>query len=399
MGLGILVSISVVPLVVSLVGPKAWAGIAVAQSVAGFGAIVVVFGWGITGPSKVASIGRIDRGQFFADSLASRIWLFLFVTPVILVVVWCLSLGDVVANAFSALAIVIPSLGASWFFIGEGSSRRLLVFESIPKAAGSVVGVVALFVSGNLVFFTGAQVVGAILAVVLGSRSVLSRHANFKLSAGLRNSLHRLGSQTGGMVTTVTSSLYVSFPLVAVSWLSPTSVEAYALADKLLKLFLTGLSPVVQVAVGYVPATDPVEHRRRSARAFRVALFLGLIVGAAFALIGPLIGDVLTAHKVQQIHSLFLPLAAALFSVTVSGTVGVACLTSFGHIGRVATSTVMGALIGVPLVVLAALSVGAVGVSWAVACSELVVAGYQVFYLRRVVRAQATEIVLDEEYI
>ena len=51
-----IISIAVLPAIIILAGEAAWAEIAVAQGVAGFAYVFVVFGWGVTGPTEVASL-------------------------------------------------------------------------------------------------------------------------------------------------------------------------------------------------------------------------------------------------------------------------------------------------------------------------------------------------------
>ncbi|WP_136610352.1 hypothetical protein [Sinomonas albida] len=386
--LGVVVNVAVIPVVISHAGAQAWAGIAVAQSIAAVCAILILFGWGTTGPSQVASLDVSARGQFYADSLASRWWLLVIVSPFCLLAIWWAVPNGYAANALSAVALLVPSLGASWFFIGEGSPWRLLLLENVPRALGSTTGMFALMLTHDIRYFSGAQAAGAVLSAAYGSSNVLRRHPSFTLAGGLVPSVRRLTSQAKGMVAAGAAALYVNIPLVAVSSLSPSSVDSYALADKLMKFFLTGISPAIQVAQGYVPSKDPADHRRRAVRAFRAALGLGLISSAIFATVGSVIGDFLSGNKINLNLTLLLPLSLALFGIATSAIVGLACLTSFGQIGRVATSTVLGALVGVPLVIVGALAGGAVGAAWAAATSEIFVAAYQIIYFSRILRSK-----------
>lgn len=383
------INVSVIPIVISLAGATVWGGIAVAQSIAAFGAIIVAFGWGTTGPSDVARLSHERRGQFYVDSVSSRVWLFAMVLPAVLAIVWYVAPADHLANACAAVALLMPALGASWFFIGEKSPWRLLLFENAPRAIGTIIGALFLVTLGNVAVFTAAQALGALASVVVGWINVTGRYRNYVLSAGPRAAALRLPQQAGGMITASTAALYVNLPLVLVSLVVPGATAAYAVADKLLKFALTAFSPITQVAQGYVPSTDPEKHLQRAKVAAISAATLGVIAGSLYAMLAPWAAHLLSAHKIEISGELSIPLGVALASIATSGIVGLACLTSFGAIKRVAMSTILGALAGVPLLIVSGVVAGAVGIAWATASSELLVTAYQLFYFRRLASQQS----------
>lgn len=380
------VNLAVIPLVIAQAGATIWGGIAVAQSVAAFGAVVVAFGWGTTGPSEIAGMESGRRGQFYVNSIATRLWLLVFALPPVMLLVWFIAPGDSLSNAFAAIAILMPALGASWFFVGEKDPWRLLLLENVPRAVGTIVGAVLLISAGSLPLFTGFQAAGAAAAVILSWIDVTKRYRNFAPSFGIKAASRRLPAQAGGMVTASTAALYVNLPLVLVSLFAPGSTAVYAVADKLVKFALTAMSPVIQIAQGYVPSKDPADHRRRATIAAVTAGSLGLIGAVLYASLAPVGAKILSASEVSVTLSLSVPLGIVLGSIVTSAIVGLACLTSFGAIKRVAASTVVGALAGVPLLALGGHFAGVEGVAWAAAISELIVASYQIFFFVRLVR-------------
>jgi hypothetical protein len=85
------------------------------------------------------------------------------------------------------------------------------------------------------------------------------------------------------------------------------------------------------------------------------------------------------------------PVALSFFSVALSQILGLACLVIIGRGSALAQSTVLGALAGAPLIVVAALTSDVAGVAWAVTASELVVTIYQFNVIRRFLTEQKHE--------
>ena len=377
-----LVNLAVVPIVISFAGSSAWGGIAVAQSIASLGFVLVAFGWGVTGPSAVAGREFHLRGQFFVDSVIARTCLFVVVGPMVLLLVWLLAPGNAVANIFVALAALLPALGSSWFFVGERRPWRLLFMENIPRAIGTAAGASILIATGNIVWFAALQSVGALLAIILAGCDVARRHPGFRLTVSLKSVSNGLRSQASGMVAASTAALYVNLPLVLIAAFVPQATAVYALADKLLKFSLAAYSPIVQVAQGYVPNRNAEVHRARAKLALRLSLIVGAIGGGCYITIAPWAAGVLSAGVLVVPLAVTVPLGIAFASIAVSAVVGLACLTAFGAIRKVAISTIIGVLFGVPLTVLGGLFFGLVGIAWGMAISELIVAVYQVLQLR-----------------
>ena len=366
-----------------------------AQSIASIAVVLVAFGWGITGPSAVASMRSAARGQYFFDSVVSRAWLFLVAAPIAAVLMWFIAPGDSHANVLAGITAILPALGASWFFIGEKRPWTLLLFETAPRAIGTIAGAVMLAATGSIIYFACLQLLGSLLAVVVSAWEVTRRHRQYSLNLGIRAAADRLRAQTAGILTAGTSALYVNVPLLLVAMLAPQATTFYAAADKLMKFALTAYSPVVQIAQGYVPCPNREEHNKRALLASRAALGIGFVAGGGFFALAPLGVHLLTAGQASISHQLSAPLGLVLGSVAISAVLGTACLTSLGAIRKVAESTVLGAVCGVPLIVLGGFIFGIYGIAWATAISELAVAIYQARQLSSVIARRRKEDVTD----
>ena len=125
--------------------------------------------------------------------------------------------------------------------------------------------------------------------------------------------------------------------------------------------------------------------------AARLAPFAAVLAALALALCIPWASGLLSHGAIVVGFDLSVPMGVVFGAVAVSQVVGLACLIPIGEGKALAVSTVLGAAIGIPLIIAGALTIGVSAVAWAVAVSELAVATYQlrvVFsYFRRADRA------------
>ena len=390
--LGAAVSLCAIPTIIAAVGPAAWASLAAAQAVGTIAAIVIEFGWGYVGPANVAAIGAArERAAYLAQSLSARMFLALGVIPVALVVILVVTPTGhpSLAAAMAGTSMAVQGLASPWFYVGSGDPRRLLVADSLPRAAGTIAGLFALSAGGGVEEFAALQLVGALTpflyCVVFASRA--SADWGWRCRAIGR----RLKSNGHAVAIALSAAAYGLVPMVVVAVRVPGALPSFALADRFSKYALVGTQPIIQLAQGHVPATSsPVELRERCRRALNLALVAGLGVGSLFAIFAPLGARVLTQGDVAIGIGLCLPMGIVVGSVMVTGIVGLACLVALGRVRAVAASTFAGALVGLPLAIVVAPAFGGVGVAWSVAVAELFVLVVQVVALRSALRPRST---------
>ncbi|KRC60461.1 hypothetical protein ASE14_05425 [Agromyces sp. Root81] len=381
-----IVSIAVIPAVIILAGADAWAAIAIAQAVAGFAFVIAVFGWGVTGPTRVAALPSEQRGGYYLGSLVSRGWLTLLVTPPSIVLAALMQPDYVLLVALTVTSGIIAALGAGWFFVGERSPTRFLLLDTLPRTVGTIVGAGALMLTHDAVWFAGVQGAGALCATVLSSISILRRYRGWRLDLRPVPAFRRLRGQTPEVAMSATSAVYVNLPIIVVQLMLPQAVATFALAERIMRLALYSTRPIVQMAQGYVPATPPEEQLRRARLVVKAALVLGLLGTAAYTLLGPWIGDLLSGGELSIDLALAASFGLALGALLASQLTGFACLTAFERTRTLAVSTIAGAVVGGILLVPLAFLIGLPGVALAMAAAELAVLAVQLHALRSVLR-------------
>ncbi|MFJ3380059.1 hypothetical protein ACIPJ2_06595 [Curtobacterium sp. NPDC090217] len=368
-GLTAAVTLVSIPILIAAAGAHAWASIALAQAVGTAGAILVGFGWGITGPTVVASTGQAERLDYFVSSFWSRVTLAVPALAITAAVTFVSTSTASGASTLNAIAYTLTGLLSGWFFTGSSRPWSFFLLDAIPRIAGASVGTAAVFFGAPLWVFGAAQIVGILLGVAVTVSRIAGkkvRHAPRPRAVAMT-----LRSQSHGMLLSSVSAIVTGLPPVLVSLLAPAALPAYSLADKLMRFATTGFSPVLQFLQGWVPAAIGTARIRRANRAACSGAVMAIVAGIAFALLAPLIGDLLSRDSVQLdgwTAAAFGLVLAALIGAQVVGLVGLLALDATRQFARY---TLVGAFVGMPLTALGALFGGAPGAAFGFAIGEL----------------------------
>lgn len=369
------------PIVIRVAGPTLWGGIAVSTSISSFFSVVILLGWGATGPTGVAPAGFSARGRIFMESLLLRSIIFLVLaTPAILLVIYTAP-GEKQANVVALMTGLLSGLSSVWFLIGEGRAQAVLLLDTLPRSIGTLVGVFALLHTHDLLWHVTCQLVGAVAATSLTSVTILRRYRVRlrRIPAGAVLALLR--EQRLGVMTTGFSSLYVNAPLVALAALSPASVPIYALADRLQKLASNVFASFTQSVQAQMNTNGLLEHRIK--KYLKLTISLGALTALAYGSGMFVAAPLLSGGSIEPDPYLILALSISLFCICITGVTGLAFLTSLGHLKSVASSTISGGVAGLVMLLLLSSWFGVRGAATAVASSELIVLIWQLVALRK----------------
>lgn len=382
-GAGTIVGLLAIPIITDVVGADAWAVQVLVQTLSAVFGVVVAFGWGTVGPGLVASAEAAKRPQLFLDSLVTRSYLFLVTAPAMMVLMSVLRPAETLFVSIASAAYLVPFLGASWYFVGEGKPTRLFLFDALPQLLGTVTGLGVLLVTRNFTFLVITQLIFNLIAVVISSLVVLRNGEGLRANFSLRNSLNQMALQRHGVITAATGSFYVNLPMLVVNAAIPAQLATYAIADRLFRFSVTAFSPLLQFVQGWIPEGGAEFTNHRIKRAAQTVPLLGILGGAVLAAAGPTAAQILVRESTTFDYSLSIPVGVSFAAVAVSQVIGLACLVPIGKAKELATSTIVGAVLGTPLILLGAMFFGVAGVVWGMAISELAVSIYQFRILRQ----------------
>ena len=374
-----LVGVVSIPVLIDALGDGTWGILLVIQSVTQIGGIVVSFGWGATGAASVASMTADERTGFYRSSLRIRAVLYLITLPLVFVILGIPTRGLWLESLLGALVYLLPSVGAAWYFIGTGSPSRLIRFDTLPIVGGAVLGIIAAVVTGELWAYLVGQGLGYLVGVSLSALVILRGAPTGPAPVPWRDALM---AQRHAVLATLTSSLYVTLPIVAVQIFLPAAVPVYGLADRLFRYASVAFQPVQQFFQSWVPERG-ADLAARCRSATWAAAGIATLGGIAIAVLSPFVSLLLSSFQIQVPFSLSIPLGVAFIGIGVAAVVGYACLVVLGRVSALAVSTLVGALVGAPLILLFAALGSLPMVAWSVAASELCVAGYQLLVLSR----------------
>ena len=381
------ISLITIPIVIAVVGADPWASMATGQSIGNSIGVLVAFGWGLTGPATVAMASVDRRPGLFLDSLFSRAALLL---PLLLV--QALVTVAIVPHAkfvafVAGLAMTLAGVSANWYFSGESRPGRFLLLDTLPRVCGTVAGLLLVVLTDELLFFALAQLAGSLLALGVSSYVILRGHdLDFREAARWRTILARLGEQRHGVVATGLQAGATPAILAIVAVTAPASLPLFVLADRLSKFVGMAASPLIQVFQGWVPAARGGELLRRITLSARVTTALGVLAGAAYAVLLPVFSELLTHGQVVVDTSSAIAFGCVASSWVIAPYLTNVALMAVGRVRAIALS----AAVGVPLTLALLAAAELLGLSelapWAIVLGNCFGMGWLALSLRQAMR-------------
>ena len=199
----------------------------------------------------------------------------------------------------AGVAMMLAGASANWYFTGESRPDRFLLLDTVPRVTGTLVGVVAVAATGELLFFALAQLAGAIVALVV-SASVIFRGSRLDIRAAAHwpTITRSLLEQRHGVVATAVFAAYIPAVLALIALLVPALLPMFVLADRIGRFVAMAVSPLLQVFQGWVPAASGQELVRRIRISGWVALATAFVAGGAYTASLPSFSQLLTHGQV-----------------------------------------------------------------------------------------------------
>lgn len=355
-------SLVAIPSMVAASGPVAWGMIATGQAIGAVAAVAVAYGWGMSGPAKIAHADRSERLTEYAESVVCELIIFVPIGLVAFGVAWLIGRDFGLYAGVGALSTATVGLTANWFFIGRSQPYALLWGETVPRIAGTGIGILLMSSGASALVGVLWQLIGMVSAFIICTLWILR-----PWDRGARQLIHRrpvrtvLWAQRHGLTATLLSSLYAAAPIAIVTVVAPAIQPIYAVLDKVQRQINAGLSPFTVVMQGWIPRAPKGGLAARIRQALLVSLVFALALGVFILVIAQ---DLMGWLGGGKIHPPFFALA---LMATITGVyafesiVAKAALPAVGRLKIAARSTIIATLVGLPLVALGAYFLGAEG--------------------------------------
>lgn len=372
------------PVLITAVGATPWGHLVVMQAVTQFASVVIAFGWGATGPSMVSALVPTERKSVYFQSLQVRGALFLIVLPF---AVWlcCTLTGESLLNAFLAFCTYgLSGLGAAWYFVGTNRPIALFLLDALPAILGQIVGLVAVSVTRELTAYLIWTALFAFAGAIAAAVYVLTRQndgpTSLKATAQWGTVLH---SQSAGVLSTVSASMWTSAPTVLVQAFAPSAVPVFAMVDRLMKYGVLALAPVLQAVQGWVPESGRESVAARAVTGLKVAAGVGVLGGATLACLSTPVSSLLSVGQAVVPWSLGVIAGVAFAFECLAQVAGLSGLVALGGARELAVSSIASALVGIPLIAALVLWLGLYGAVLGILVVGVSLAAYRVGYVLR----------------
>jgi len=320
------VSLVTIPVIVAVVGAEAWASMGTGQSIGASFGVLTIFGWGLTGPVRIAVADPTLRPEMFLDSLFARGVLLIPLLAVQAAVTFAIVPQEKLVAFIAGTAMTMAGASANWYFTGESRPDRFLLLDTIPRVSGTLAGVAAVAGTGHLLLFALCQLAGAVVALVVSSVAIFrGRKLDVRAAASFARIRRSLLDQRHGVVATGLLAAYVPAALAIIALFSPVLLPMFVLADRLGKFVAMAVSPLLQVFQGWVPAASGRERVHRMRVAGRVIVVTALVGGVLYTVFLAPFSELLTHGQVG-----FTAAASIAFGINMTLTIVSPYLTNLG---------------------------------------------------------------------
>lgn len=151
--ISLLTPLVALPLLARSVTVQDFVSVAVGQSVGALGALVVAYGWSVTGPAEVARCDPQQRPALWRESVRTRFLVYVVVAPAALVGARLVDPGESWLAGIVAVASLVGGMTVTWYAVGTGRPGILALYDAMPRAVGNLTGVGMVVLTGWVALF------------------------------------------------------------------------------------------------------------------------------------------------------------------------------------------------------------------------------------------------------
>lgn len=339
-------SLVIIPSMIAASGPTAWGRIASGQSVGAVAAVIIAFGWGMSGPARIAKATPAERLNQYAESLIAKLSLSLPAFAISFGIAYIIGGDYRVFSGLGALSTASVGLTANWYFVGLSQPYVLLIVETVPRVLGTAIGIALMVYGGSALSGIAMQLFGMVGAFVFSTLWILHRPENVR-RINCRSLWLILGEQRHGVISSVTGTAYISAPIVIVGLVAPSALPVYAIIDKVQRQVTAATTPYVTVLQGWVPRPASIQQIMKRVRtALLVTAGLGIALVALLLVIAPPLLHWLGGAQVHPPLVAIILMGCITSARIFEAVTSKACLASLERLDIVARATTLSSVVG-----------------------------------------------------
>lgn len=368
-----LVPLLALPFISRAASLEDWAALNVGLSVGAFAAAVGLVGWNVLGTPLVAMATTVTEQQYlYARSFYLRCAVVAISSTASAVVAVAIAPQSSWPSAASfAVAGALNGIGLSWYAVGVGSPRLVLVYEVIPRTIATVLAVGVVTITEQVVWYGILLCLSVLVGTLAFHLRVYGRwlppwpgRAQLRLDIG--DMKHAWGVESTG-------SLYANAPVPLSGIVASSAMSAaFASNDKIYRYGMLGVSAAGNALQGWVLETRDAKRRNRNIVAIVIMSMVSVVGWAVLALLGPMLSGWLFGPDKQGDPLAFHFFAIAFVGVAMSTPLIRNVLVPARRDRAVLVITLVAAVGGVAAMLALGFAFGITGVAAGFALSELV---------------------------
>lgn len=386
-----LASFILLPIIARVGGAPAWNSLAVGQAVGAIAAIVIALGWPLTGPAAVASAPEeAVRRRHYAVSFVTRSFMFLCIVPLMAIALVFTSGTNQFWVAFlMACAQAAAGLTPAWYCIATGHAGRIAKYDVVPRMIATLGVIPLLFATGEIYLYP-------LILLVLGLAGTLwfnkdhSEREDFK-GLTLPVVLREIWGLRAGAGITVAAGAYASTPVLVVQFAaSAAGLAAFVSAEKLYRIGQLATAALGNSLQGWVSEFG-ADHKHRRKFSLMALTGLGLAGWLIMTLVGPWASALLFGAALAADFWTCFWFGLSFLLVCVTTSTGAHWLVPAKRMRVVFSSTITGAVVGLPAMIVLSSLMGGAGGALGLAIGEIAVTAIQLRAVLQLLQDKAPE--------
>lgn len=372
--LALAIPIILLPVIARLTDEAGWSSVLAGQAIGTFAGTVVLWGWNIEGPVRIArSASPTERAAVYMDSLRTRIVLLIVVVPVVTVLVAVVSAPPSFVDALSmAWASMLAGISPAWFCIGLGKPRLLAAYDTLPRVAATLLATPLLLLTRQIWVYPAVLGLAITLALVMFHRRIGARGSWLPQTISSTSNEIRRQLSTAGI--NVAANAYASspVPLAAGTRVPDVAAAGFSSADQIFRYGTFAIAAVGNTFQSWTIEPDVANRRQRHMLAITVHCALGILGAATLTFAGPWATSLLFGAEKSATPLVCFAYGIAYVFLSSATPLIRNLLIPAGRQRLVLTATIVTAVVGLAIMSIAGLAGSADGIAWGMAAGEAV---------------------------
>ncbi|WP_131810914.1 hypothetical protein [Mycolicibacterium monacense] len=356
-------SLVAIPVMVRASGLDAWSYIALGQGIGTMFAALILWDWGVVGPTRIALYQESDRRREYLLSMFARFPLIVGALPAMALLSYVVSKAHVLETFAGTAFSASIGLTSVWFFAGIQSPLLYLVYETVPRCVATLISIAAMLwldaqAWQGILIQTGGMLIGVLVAasrILAGGGFGRGSLRPFSMKWVFGS----LWARRAGLSRTLMYNGYLAAPIAIVGYFTPAVLPEFAIYDRIVRQVTGAMQPVVAALQGILP--HYVGPGRRNGQITAACVFLGGLIAIA---IRPIIDPLVTYFSAGEVRGSAMEywlVASIIGAGLLDLLLAISIMPILGVVKQSGWVTFASILFGIPAIFIGANAVGVVG--------------------------------------